>query len=144
MSQASQTDGSAPRAAAKTILLVDDNPLIVAAYRGALQRRGYQVETAADGLEAMKKITSLKPAVVVLDLLMPKVDGTYVLKFIHSQAALISVRVILLSEASIADAARPALAENPDAVFLKSQCTASRLADKINELLGNAPPPPTE
>ena len=132
--------GSAEATASKTILLVDDNPMILTAYRGALERRGYRVETAADGLDAMRKLVALKPALVVLDLLMPKVDGLYVLKFIRSQAELKTVPVIVLSEASIADAAQPALAQNPDAVFLKSQCTASLLADKIAELLGGANP----
>jgi CheY-like chemotaxis protein len=135
MNDSIQTGNASPTAA-KTILLVDDNALVLAAYRGAMERRGYQVETAADGLEAMKKVVSVKPALVVLDLLMPKVDGAYVLKFIRSNADSKSVRVIVLSDATIADAAQPALAQNPDAVFLKSQCTASLLAEKIGELLG--------
>ena len=127
--------GNAEATAAKTILLVDDNPLVLAAYRSALQRRGYRVETAADGLDAMRMMVSLKPALVVLDLLMPKMDGVYVLKYIRSHAELKTVRVIILSDATIADAAQSALAQNPDAALLKSQCTASTLADKIRELL---------
>jgi CheY-like chemotaxis protein len=127
--------------AARTILLVDDNPLVLQAYRGALERRGYRVETAMDGVDAMKKAMILKPDLVVLDLAMPKLDGSYVLKFIRSQPDLISVRVILLSDASDANIGRAALAQNPDAAFLKSQCTASLLADKISELLAAADPP---
>ena len=134
-------DAAAIPVAAKTILLVDDNPLIVAAYRGALERRGYRVETAGDGLEAMKTVAALKPDLVVLDLVMPKMDGSYVLKFIRSQAGLKSVPVIVLSEATNADVARPALDQNPDAVFHKSQCTVKLLAEKIQELLGYSPSP---
>jgi len=126
---------------AKTILLVDDNPLIVTAYRGALERRGYRVETAGDGLEAMRKVIALKPDLVVLDLVMPKMDGSYVLKFIHSQAELKAVRVIVLSEATNADMAQSALEQHPDAVFHKSQCTATLLAEKIQELMGSSPSP---
>jgi CheY-like chemotaxis protein len=132
--------GSAAQSAGRIILLVDDNPLVLQAYRGALERRGYQVETAVDGLDAMKRANSLKPDLVVLDLVMPKVDGSYVLKFLRAQAELKSTRVILLSDASIADMAKAALAQNPDAVFLKSQCTATLLADKIKELLDGAAP----
>lgn len=127
----------AATAAAKIILLVDDNPLVLAAYRGALERRGYRVETAEDGLDAMKKVAALRPDLVVLDLVMPKLDGSYVLKLIHSKSELKFVRVIVLSEASQADIAKSALDQNPDAVFHKSQCTATLLADKIGELLGN-------
>jgi hypothetical protein len=54
-------------------------------------------------------------------------------------------RVVVLSNATIADVGSPVLAQNPDGVFLKSQCTPSLLAAKINELLGIAEPPaPTE
>ncbi len=137
MNESIQSDAAKP-ATAKTILLVDDNLLVVMAYRGALERRGFKVVTSGDGLEAMKTAMSLKPDLVVLDLLMPKVDGTYVLKFIHSEPSLKSVKVIILSDASKADVARAALAEKPDAVFLKSQCTAGALVEKINELLGLA------
>jgi DNA-binding response OmpR family regulator len=124
--------------AAKTILLVDDNPLVVMAYRGALERRGYRVETAEDGLQAMKAAMALKPDLVVLDLLMPKLDGSYVLKFIHTQAALKTVKVIVLSDATNVDMAKSALEQKPDAVFHKSHCTASLLAEKINELLNHS------
>jgi CheY-like chemotaxis protein len=140
MNDSIQTGDAANVPTAKTILLVDDNAVVLAAYRGAMERRGYRVETSEDGLEAMRKLASLTPDLVVLDLLMPKVDGAYVLKFIRSQARLKSVRVIVLSDASIADAAQPALSQNPDAVFLKSQCTASLLVDKIAALLGGANP----
>ncbi len=120
---------------------MDDNPLVLQAYRLALLRHGFRVETAMDSVEAMKKVMSQKPDLVVLDLVMPKMDGSYVLKFIRSRPDLKSVRVILLSEASDAKIARAALAQKPDAAFLKSQCTVSLLRDKINELLADADPP---
>lgn len=135
MNETIQRDAKANATAAKIILLVDDNPLVLAAYRGALERRGYRVETAEDGLAAMRKVLAIKPHLVVLDLVMPKLEGAYVLKFIHSKGELKSTRVIVLSEASQADMAKAALEQNPDAVFHKSRCTATLLADKINELL---------
>ena len=130
----------------KTIMIVEDDPIIVQVYRGALQRRGFEVAVAEDGLIAMKSLLQSRPDMVVLDVLMPKVDGTYVLKFIHSRPELKHTKVIVLSNASVADVASPVLAQHPDAVFLKSQCTPALLAVKINELLGitdsAAPPAP--
>lgn len=125
----------------KKILIVEDDPIIVQVYRGALNRRGFQVEVAEDGLVAMKNILQLQPDLVVLDVMMPKVDGTYVLKFIRSRPELKNTKVIVLSNASIADAGSATVAQNPDAVFLKSQCTPALLADKIHELLQDANPP---
>jgi DNA-binding response OmpR family regulator len=129
----------------KTIMMVEDDPVIVQVYRSALERRGFAVTVAEDGLVAMKIILQCRPDLVVLDVMMPKVDGTYVLKFIRSRAELKQTKVIVLSNATIADAGSLALAQNPDAVFLKSQCTPRLLASKIYELLGlTEPPPPKE
>jgi CheY-like chemotaxis protein len=120
----------------KTILFVEDDPLIVQVYRGPLQQRGFEVHVAEDGLVAMKGILQLRPDLVVLDVMMPKVDGKYVLNFIRSRPELIATKVIILSEATYADIGSEAVAQNPDAALLKSQCTPSRLVEIINELLG--------
>ena len=61
---------SAPR-----ILVVDDEPSIVDFIRLGLQYEGFHVETAADGQAALRLISQFKPHVVVLDLMMPKLDG---------------------------------------------------------------------
>jgi CheY-like chemotaxis protein len=120
----------------KTILLVDDDPIIVQVYRGPLKNAGYQVEVADDGLIAMKLIPEMRPDLIVLDVLMPKVEGTYVLKYIRSRPELKNTKVIVLSNASKADIAREVLAQNPERVFLKSQATPKDLLSAVNELLG--------
>jgi DNA-binding response OmpR family regulator len=120
----------------KTILFVEDDPVIVQVYRGPLQQRGFEVQVAEDGLVAMKGILQLRPDLVLLDVVMPKVDGKYVLNFIRSRSELKATKVIILSVATYADAGAEAVAQRPDAFFLKSQCTPSLLVEKINELLG--------
>jgi len=59
----------------ETILVVDDEPNIVELARLYLTQEGYRVESAGDGQTALDKITALKPALVVLDLMLPAVDG---------------------------------------------------------------------
>ena len=125
----------------KTILFVDDNPIVVQAYRMALERAGYKVETAADGLAAMKVVLTLKPDAVLLDLMMPIVDGKYVLKYIRSQPELESTRVIILSDATVADRGLEVRDLNPDRLLLKSECTPKLLNDTLAELLGESGPP---
>jgi DNA-binding response OmpR family regulator len=58
-----------------TILVVDDEANIVELVRLYLRSEGYQVESACDGREALEKIATLHPSLVVLDLMMPEVDG---------------------------------------------------------------------
>jgi DNA-binding response OmpR family regulator len=59
----------------QTVLVVDDEKHIIDLARMYLEREGFTVEEALDGAEALRKIRSLKPAVVVLDLMLPEVDG---------------------------------------------------------------------
>jgi len=61
--------------AKETILVVDDEANIIELARMYLQNEGYVVESARDGREALTKIKSLQPALVVLDLMLPEVDG---------------------------------------------------------------------
>ncbi|MGO4107645.1 response regulator transcription factor [Paenibacillus sp. YAF4_2] len=57
------------------VLVVDDEVSISSAIAYALQREGYTVETAGDGLEALEKVAVFKPDVMVLDVMMPKMNG---------------------------------------------------------------------
>ncbi len=59
----------------KRVLVVDDEPGIVSAIAYALRREGYEVDTAADGEEALAKVGSFHPQVLVLDVMMPKLNG---------------------------------------------------------------------
>ena len=63
---------------AKTILVVDDEPGSVQMFESALKDRGYRVITAADGEEALARARKEKPDLILLDIMMPKVDGTEV------------------------------------------------------------------
>jgi len=68
---------------AKRVLVVDDDPDFVQMIRTRLQADGYEVITAADGEEALKKVKLEKPDVMLLDVLMPKMGGLKVLQRIH-------------------------------------------------------------
>jgi two-component system chemotaxis response regulator CheY len=124
----------------KKILFVEDDPIIVQVYRGPLKNAGFHVDVAEDGLVALKIILDVRPDLVLLDVMMPKVDGTYVLKFIHSRPELKETKVIVLSNASLADVGKEMLAQNPDRVFLKSQATPKELLKAVKELLGGDAP----
>ena len=119
----------------QTILFVEDNPLIILAYRRVLERAGFRVTAAEDGLEAAKMLAASKPDLVVLDLVMPKFSGTDLLKYIRATPALRSTPVIILSEVSIADVAQEAISIGAERVFLKSRCTPAVLVGAIKQLL---------
>ena len=64
----------------KKILVVDDDTDVLEALTMILERRGYQVITAQDGIEGLACLKAEKPDLMILDLLMPKMDGFGVLK----------------------------------------------------------------
>ena len=70
----------------KRILMVEDEADIREAVRSSLKARGYWVILAADGEDGLRKIKSEKPDLVLLDIMMPKVDGWQVLKAIRNDA----------------------------------------------------------
>jgi CheY-like chemotaxis protein len=124
---------------AKIILYVEDDPVVLMAYRYRLERVGYAVESARDGLEAMKVLARLVPDLMVLDLMMPRFDGAEVLKYMQADPRLKTVPVIILSTNSITDAADEYILEGASRRFVKDKCTFPILLHAITELLGKAP-----
>jgi two-component system alkaline phosphatase synthesis response regulator PhoP/two-component system response regulator VicR len=81
----------------KKILAVDDERHIVRLVQVNLERAGYQVVTAFDGKEALKKVESEKPDLIVLDVMMPHMDGFEVLKRLKSDDKTKNLPVVMLT-----------------------------------------------
>jgi len=81
----------------KKILAVDDERHIVRLIQVNLERAGYKVITAYDGREALKKIEEERPDLVVLDVMMPNMNGLETLKQIRSTPTMRDLPVIMLT-----------------------------------------------
>src|SRR6516225_809556 len=79
------------------ILVVDDVPDNVDILQMRLEAQGYEVMTAADGIEALEKIRALLPDLVLLDIMMPKIDGIEVVKRLKADPRLPFIPVILVT-----------------------------------------------
>src|SRR3989454_5236036 len=79
------------------ILVVDDEPDAVELVEFNLKSAGYEVVTAADGSEALKKARAHSPDLIVLDLMLPEVDGVEVCKILRRDPATSGIRVIMLT-----------------------------------------------
>ncbi len=84
----------------KKIVLADDEKFIAKAYSQQLTRVGFEVTTASTGTEALATIKSVKPDLVLLDLIMPGMTGFEVLKAMKSDPELTHTPVIILSNLS--------------------------------------------
>lgn len=81
----------------KLILLVDDDLTLREMYGERLKSEGFEIVQATNGAEAIQKAKEIKPAVVLLDIMMPKVNGFDVLKMIRSDEEIKNTPVIVLT-----------------------------------------------
>ena len=84
----------------KKIVIVDDNPVLISIYRNKFNAEGFQVEVALNGYEGLELIYSVKPDLVLLDLMMPKVNGLEVLKKLRENPLYQALPVIIFSNSA--------------------------------------------
>ncbi len=123
----------------KRILFVDDDPLVLRIYQEALSKQGFEVATANDGVSAAKALRATKPDLMVLDLMMPKLSGVEVLKFVRAEPVLANLPVVVLSNSYMHDLAHEAAVTGAQKALLKVRCTPSVLLGVIRELLEGQP-----
>ena len=90
------TDSQIP-ASRKTIMVVDDNTDIVTIVKTILENKGFGVQSANNGLEVFSRLKEQKPDLIILDVMMPQMDGLEVLKKLKETPDYMSIPVILLT-----------------------------------------------
>ena len=119
----------------KTIVLADDESYIAIAYRDGLERAGFAVTVADNGQDALGAITLIKPDIVLLDLIMPKMNGFEVLKAIKADPALANIPIIVLSNLSqVTDEAEVRRLGAND-FLIKSDYSLKQIIEKVESVL---------
>ncbi len=85
------------KAKAKKVLVVDDDPVVIRLVKELLKIQGYLVETAKDGIDAMIMVQKSKPDLIILDVMMPELNGYDVLKTLKFQEEYKKIPIILLT-----------------------------------------------
>jgi len=120
----------------RPILVVDDDAKIVRLVRTYLERAGYRVVEASDGRAALSAIALEMPVLVVLDIMLPEVDGIAVLKAVRRTDR---TPVIILSARGLVDDRITGLAAGADDYLLKP-VEPRRLAARVKALLSRSRP----
>jgi DNA-binding response OmpR family regulator len=118
----------------KQVLIVDDEPNIVISLEFLLLREGFEVRVARDGEVGLAKIRESHPDLVVLDVMMPKLDGFAVLEAVRADPALQSTRILMLTAKGREADQKKGLGLGADAYIAKPFST-HELVDKVRELL---------
>lgn len=85
----------------KLILIVDDEPMVRHLLQYLLKMDGFQVDQACDGMDALDKVEQACPDLILLDYMMPKLDGLATCKHLRSQPKTADVPIIMLSASSM-------------------------------------------
>ncbi len=84
----------------KHVLVVDDSPTDRQVVTRLLQEQGYEVSTAVDGEDALQKVAADRPPLIVLDIILPKLNGYQVLRQLKNAPETRDIKVILVSSKS--------------------------------------------
>jgi CheY-like chemotaxis protein len=120
---------------AARILLVEDDRFLRRAAEAMLRKQGFDVRVAADGEEGLAAARGAVPDLVLLDLIMPKMQGFTVLEALKADPATAGVPVIIMSNlGQDSDIAR-AMAAGAAAYFIKSNTALATLAEQVRRVL---------
>ena len=119
----------------KKILIVDDEPNIVISLEFLMKKEGFEVAVAADGDEALAKVASFNPDLILLDVMMPKKSGFEVCEALRADPARASVLIVMLTAKGRDTEVAKGLAIGADAYVTKPFSTKD-LAVKVKGMLG--------
>ncbi len=126
--------------AGQTVLIVDDDSTLREMYEAYLKAAGFNVVVAQDGKEGLEKAKETHPAIILLDLMMPEMNGIEVLKHLKADEDMKDIPVIVFT-ALIQDLEKQQSFDAGAADYVvKTELVPSGMLDKIKSLIG-APQP---
>ena len=117
------------------ILVVDDDPFILDMYVLKFRDQGFQIDTATDGKMCLEKIKTCKPDIVLLDVVMPKMDGFEVMKKIKEEKSPRLFKLIFLTNFGQKEDVEKGMEMGADGYIIKAHFTPSEVVTKVKELL---------
>lgn len=123
----------------KRILITEDDALMAEIYRDSFEKEGFSAEIAPDGAVAIQRLKGNPPDLVLLDLMMPNVNGVEVLKHIRAQESTRTLPVIVMSNALAGSLGQQAARAGATRLFAKNACGPKRLVQEVRDVLASFP-----
>jgi len=118
-----------------SVLIIEDDSYISDMYRIKLESENFAVTTTGDGIAGIKMLEKQKPDIVLLDVVMPKVDGFSVLKTIKRNQALKEIPIVLLTNLSQKENIERGFELGAESYIIKAHFTPSEVVEKIKGIL---------
>lgn len=117
------------------VLIVDDEAPLVRLLTQAFRQEGFRVSTAGNGIECMNKVAGFRPDVILMDIMMPRLDGIDATRLIRRQSGLDGTFVVALS-ARTDESTKKKMMEAGADLYLEKPFVVSRLLERIRAHLG--------
>lgn len=118
------------------VVVVEDDHDLQFLYRFKLEREGFTVDGAGNGVEALKVIKRFKPHIILLDLMMPVMSGSEMLARLRAEEWASDIRVIILTNLSKNEAPQALRFLDVDRYIVKAHHTPSQVVTIVREVLG--------
>jgi CheY-like chemotaxis protein len=117
------------------ILLIDDESLVRNLYKIKLEMSEFEVQTASDGLDGLEKARKLKPDLILLDIIMPRLNGLEVLREIKNDPQLKGIPVVMLTNLDGNEYKKECFHVGAAGFIVKSNGTPSRVLHEVRRIL---------
>lgn len=117
------------------ILIIEDDPLMSRMYQKIFTFEGYEVEMARDGEEGIEKVRAGKPTLILLDIMMPKMNGLQVLEKLKADPDTKAIPVVMLTNLAGQQDAETALAKGAVKYIVKSEYEPKQVTNMVKEII---------
>ena len=118
------------------LLVVEDDEFLVKMYESGLTKEGFDVTTAGNGEEGLQKAGEIKPDLILLDLIMPKMDGFTCLEKLKEDNAIKRIPVVILSNLGQDSDIKRGMEMGAEGYLIKTDFTVKQVAEKVRKILG--------
>jgi DNA-binding response OmpR family regulator len=119
----------------KKILIIEDDPIVAHMYRTRVEKEGYEVEVAADGQSGFYRIHEFHPDAVLLDLMLPKMNGVDILKKIRAQGQFSKIPIIVFTNAYVPNMIHESFGAGATQVFNKATLTPRQILEALHNAI---------
>ena len=117
------------------VAIIEDDIAIVQMYRTKFESEGYEVETAGDGITGLELISSFAPDIILLDLMMPNMDGLDMLQRLRGTQQGKTACVVVLTNMGDTETATKVYKMAADDYIVKAEMTPKQVAERVRLLL---------
>ena len=117
------------------VLIIEDDPLMSRMYQKAFAFEQMEVEVAVNGMEGLEKVRTFQPTLILLDVMMPEMNGLQVLEKLKADPATQAIPVIVLTNLAGTQDAETALTKGAVKYIIKSEHEPKKIVDMVKEVL---------